>query len=204
MFGEILRQRRDVERADVRRHLQVKRDEADERQQRADAQVKRDLERGVVLLLAATPHADHDERRHEREFVEEVEEKQVERHERAEDAARHHEQQDVKLLLARLDLERAARRRERHNRAHQNQPDVQAVHAQLAGDAERFRAESGNGADELVAVGVRRRAVELPEHEHRQQHRDERHAHRHGAHDDGKVARHKRQRDCGEQRQSKD
>ena len=101
VFREILRQRRDVERADVRRQLQIKRDEADERQQRADAQVKRDLERGVVLPFAATPHADHDERRHEREFVEEVEEEQVERHERAEDAAGHHEQQDVKLLLAR-------------------------------------------------------------------------------------------------------
>ena len=57
-----------------------------------------------------TPHADHDECWHEREFVEEVEEEQVGGHERAEDAASHREQQDVKLLLAGLDFKRAARR----------------------------------------------------------------------------------------------
>ena len=118
--------------------VEVKRDEADQRDERADAEVERDLERGVVLLLTASPHADHDERRHEREFVEEVEEEQVERRERAEDAAGHHEQQDVKLLLLLLDAVRHARRRERDNRAHQDQADVDAVHADVVADAERF------------------------------------------------------------------
>ena len=136
--------------------------------------------------------------------MEEVEEEKVRRHERAKDAAGHREQQNVKLLLAGLDLKRTARRCERHNRAHQHQPDVQAIHAKLACDAERFGAQPGNGADELVAIRIGGGAVELPEHQNAKQHRDERHAHRPGAHDESKVARHKRQHDRCEQRQSKD
>ena len=132
VFGEF----RNIER--VRAGLQVERDQADQRDQRADAQVKRDLERRVILPFAATPDADHDERRHQREFVEEIKEKQVERRKRAEDAAGHHEQQDVKFLFARLDFPRAARGGERDDRAHQNQADIQAVHADVIADAERF------------------------------------------------------------------
>src|ERR1039457_5394313 len=78
---------RDVER--VRAGLQVERDEADERDERADAQVERDLEGRIVLLFAATPDADHDESWHQREFVQEIKEEQVERRERAENAAGH-------------------------------------------------------------------------------------------------------------------
>ena len=102
---------RDVER--VRAGLQVKRDEADERDERADAQIKRDLERRVILPFAAAPDADHDERRHQREFVQEIKEEQIQRRERAEDAAAHHQQQDVKFLFARLDFPRAAAPRRR-------------------------------------------------------------------------------------------
>ena len=127
---------RNVER--VRAGLQVKRDQADQRDERADAQVKRDLERRVILPFAAAPDADHDERRHQREFVQEIKEEQVERRERAEDAAAHHQQQDVKFLFARLDFPRAARGREGDDGAHQNQADVQAVHADVIADAERF------------------------------------------------------------------
>src|SRR5580692_6444000 len=80
------RMRRDVFREfwnikRVRAGFQVKRDEADERDERADAQVKRDLERRVILPFTATPDADHDERRHERKFVQEIKEEQIERRE---------------------------------------------------------------------------------------------------------------------------
>ena len=58
--------------------LNVKRDKAQQSDECADAQVERNLERGIVLLLAASPDADHDERRHQRKFVEKIKEKQIE------------------------------------------------------------------------------------------------------------------------------
>jgi hypothetical protein len=101
---EIGRHLHQVERALRLRHLQVERDQPRQRDQRPEREIKRDLKRGVVLPFAAPPHPDHDERGHEREFVEGVEEKQIERRERSQHTAAHHQQQDVKLLLARLDL----------------------------------------------------------------------------------------------------
>ena len=187
---------RNVER--VRAGLQIKRDEADERDERADAQIQRDLERRVVLLFAAAPDADHDERRHQREFVQEIKEEQIQRRKRAEDAAGHHEQQDVKFLFARLDFPRAERGGERDNRAHQNQADVQAVHADVIADAERF--DPRNLLHKLIAVRVHRRAGELAEHFHRQHRRDERGQHRDGADDDAVIARHKDQHQRRQQR----
>ena len=179
----VLDQFRDVER--VRTGLQVKRDEADERDERADAQVKRDLERRVILPFATAPDADHDERRHQREFVQEIKEEQVKRRECAEDAAAHHKQQDVKFLFARLDFPRAERGGEGDNRAHQNQADVQAVHADVVADAERF--DPRDLLFKLVAV---RAGHELAEHFHRQHRRDECAEDGDGADDDAVIARH--------------
>src|ERR1051325_9604305 len=55
--------------------VDVENNQANQREQRVDAEIQRDLERRVILLLTASPHANHDERRDEREFVEEVKEK---------------------------------------------------------------------------------------------------------------------------------
>ena len=70
MCLDIFREFRNIER--VHAGFQVKQDEADECDECAEAQIQRDLERRVVLLFAAPPDANHDERRHEREFVQEV------------------------------------------------------------------------------------------------------------------------------------
>src|ERR1035441_985138 len=78
--------------------LQVERDEPYQRDERAQAQVHRNLERGVVLLLAAAPDANHDKCGHQGQFVEEVEEEEVERSESAQDAARHNQQQYVEIV----------------------------------------------------------------------------------------------------------
>src|SRR5437870_2952128 len=88
----------------LRARLQVERDQPNQRDQRADAKIERDLERGVVLLFAAAPDANHNKRRHQRQFVKEIEEKQVQRGERAKDAPCQQQQQDVKLLLAIIDF----------------------------------------------------------------------------------------------------
>ncbi len=142
MLGE----RWDIER--VRARLQIKRDQAHQGEQRADAEIKRDLEGGVVLLLAPAPDADHDERGHQRQFVEEIEEEQVQRRERAEDAAGHHQQQDVKLLFALLDFPGNTGGGKGNNGPHQHQPDVDAVHADVVADAQRFHpAQESAGAN---------------------------------------------------------
>ncbi len=162
--------------------LQVKRDEADQRDERADAQIQRNLERRVVLLFAATPDANHDESRHQREFVQEIKEEQIQRCERTKDAAGHHEQQDVKFLFARLDFPRAKRGGEGNYRAHQNQADVQAVHTDVITDAQRF--DPGDLLHETITVGIHRRAGVLAKHLHREHRRDERGQHGNGANDD--------------------
>src|ERR1039457_5952487 len=184
---------REVER--VRAGLQVKRDEANERDERANAQIQRDLERRVILPFAAAPDADHDERRHQRQFVQEIEEEQVERRERAQDTAAHYQQQDVEFLLTRLDFPRAARGGEGDNRAHQNQTDIQAVHADVIADAERF-----DPLDLLLELVAVRAGNELAEHSYRQCHRDKRAEEGDETDDDAVIARHDDQRQHRQQR----
>ena len=130
---QVVREFRNIKRARAR--LQVKRDQSDQRDERANAEVERDLEGGVVLLFAAAPDADHDERRHQRELVEEVKKEQVERRKRAEDSARHDQQQDVKLFLPFFDLPGYTRGGERNDGPHQHQPHVDTIHAYMVTDA---------------------------------------------------------------------
>ena len=198
---EIVRDLAEVERALVDRQLQVERNQAHQRDERAEAEVKRDLKRRVVLAVAAAPDADHDERRHQRQFVEEIEEKQVERRERAENAAGHHQQQDVKLLFAFLDFPRNAGGGEGDERAHQNQADVNAIHAQRAFDAERLGAKQRNGRDELIGFCVRGKA---PEQRNAQQRDQKGRPQCHQAHDEPKIDRDEHQADCGQQREGND
>src|ERR1035441_3955011 len=104
--------------------LQVERDEPYQRDERAQAQVHRNLERGVVLLLAAAPDANHDEGRHQRQLMKEIEEEEVERSESAQDAACHNQQKDVKLLLALFDFPRDTGRCASDDGAHQDRKSV--------------------------------------------------------------------------------
>jgi hypothetical protein len=60
------------------------------RNHRARREVDRHLH-GRVAAVASTPHADHDERRDQRELVEEIEEKHVHAREHAHQAALHDE-----------------------------------------------------------------------------------------------------------------
>ena len=113
---------RDIE--GVRTTLQIQGDQADQGNQRTDAQINRDLEGGEVLLFAAAPDANHYKGRHQRQFMEEIEEEQIQRGERPEDAAGHDEQQHVKFLFAGLDFPRAERGGQTDDRAHQNQTDI--------------------------------------------------------------------------------
>ena len=64
-----------------------------------------------------------------------VVQEQVERRKRAEDAANHREEQDVKFLFPRLDFKRAKRRGETDDRTHQNEADIDTIHADVIADA---------------------------------------------------------------------
>ena len=119
----------DAER--LRAGLHVHADQADQRQQRAETEVERDFVGGIIAVRSPAPHADHDEGRHQREFVEEIEEKQIHRGKRAEDTADHQVEQNMKLLHPMRDVIRAAGSRKRHDRAHQNDADVDAVSGQV-------------------------------------------------------------------------
>ena len=197
VLPEMLCQFGDIERAGAR--LQVERDEPDQRDERPDAEVQRDLERGVVLLLAPAPDANHDEGRHQRQLMEEVEEEQVQRGESAEDAARHHQQQDVKLLLALLDFPGDTGRRECDDGAHQDQAHVDAVHADVVADA-----QAGHPGNLLLELVARDAGIELEEHLQCQQRRDKRGQNGHGAHHRPESARHQQQHDRCEERPADD
>src|ERR1035441_3626863 len=149
MIGEL----GNVKRAGSR--LQVKGDQPHQRNQSPDAQINRDLEGSVVLLLSPAPDANHNKRRNQRQFMEEVKEKQVERGEGAQDAARHNKQKDIELLLALLYFPRDAGRGERHDGTHEDQSHINAVHANVVANAQA--GHPGNLLLELVAgsTGIR-------------------------------------------------
>src|SRR5439155_4328269 len=169
--SEIIRDFADVERALVNRQLQVERDQSNQSDECAEAEVKRDLKCRVVLDSPPAPDADHDKRRHKRQLMKEIKEKQIERRERAKDAAGHHEQQDVKFLFAFLDFPRDAGGGESNKGAHEDQANVDAVHAETTMDAETVGTEQRNGRDELIAF---RADVEAREKQEAQQRDDER------------------------------
>ena len=148
--AEVFGERDDVEGALRHRHLEIETDQANQRDERSGAEIDRDVVGRVVLVLSPAPHANHDEGRDERELMERVEEEEVERRECAEDAAGHHHEQQVIELLVRFDFPRHARRRERYDGAHEDQPDVDAIHTDEIVDAERF--DPRNALDELVAA----------------------------------------------------
>ena len=187
---------RDVE--GVRTTLQIQGDQADQGDQRTDAQINRDLEGGEVLLFAAAPDANHDKGRHQRQFMEKIEEEQVQRGERPEDAARHDEQQHVKFFFAGLDFPRAEGRGQTDNRAHQDQADIQAIYPDVIADAEGLH--PGDLLHKAEAIGIHGRGRVLAEHPYGGPGGEQGAQDGDGADDDAIIARDKDQRQCRQQR----
>src|SRR5207249_7139267 len=140
---EIIRDFAEIESSLVGRQLQIQRNQANQGDERSQTQVKCDLERCVILVLAAAPDANHDKGGDQCQFVEKVEEKQVQRRERAEDATGHDQEQDVIFFFPVLDFPGYAGGGEGDDCAHQNQADVDAVRAQPTMNAEPIGAEQG-------------------------------------------------------------
>jgi hypothetical protein len=133
---EVSGEANDVKSALVRRQLQVEGQQPDQHQQRPSAQVKGDLVGGKILVVAPAPDADHDERGHQRQFVEKVKTDQVQRGERAEDAAGHEHEQNVEFLFARHDPPRNAGRGKGHDGPHDDQAQVDAIHPDVVAEAD--------------------------------------------------------------------
>src|SRR5665213_283094 len=89
---EVMSESDEIEGPVGRGQLQVKRDQPEQDQQSPHAEVEGNLEGCEVFIFAPAPDANHDEGRHEGEFVEKVKEKEIERSKRAEYAAAHDQQ----------------------------------------------------------------------------------------------------------------
>src|SRR5262249_50136972 len=72
---------RNIKRIGAR--LYVEDNQTCQRDQGAEAEIKRDLERGIILLQTAPPDTNHDESWHQCQLVKKVKEKQVQRGKRA-------------------------------------------------------------------------------------------------------------------------
>ena len=91
-------QRAQIEAARRFRHAAVKQDQAEQQNETAGREIDRDLPRGGEAI-AAPPDSDEEKSRDERQLVEGVEEKQIERSERAQRARRDEEQAGVERVL---------------------------------------------------------------------------------------------------------
>ena len=120
--------------------------------------------------------------------MQKIKEEQIQRRESAEDAARHHQQEDIKLLLPRLNFPRAKRGRKGDDGSHQNQADIQSIHTDVVADAQR--GDPGNLIHETVSVPVRDGAAVGTKHFNRQHGGNERGEHGNGADDDAIIPRH--------------
>ena len=198
LLGGGLHERDQIEA--VRAGAEVEGDQTGQGDQGAKAEIEGDLEGGKVLVRSAAPHADHDERGHQGQFMGEVEQEQIQRAKRGENATRHQQEENVELLFAGTDFPSAAGGGKSDDGAHEDEADVHAIHTDVVADA-----QGGNPRDllfELEGVaGAQRGAVKLEE-----QGDGEEHGHPGGgegreAHEEAVVARHQAQQQAGEQGQ---
>ena len=96
--------------------------------------------------------------------MQKVEEEEVERGKRPQNAGRHHQQQDVKLLFPRLDLRGAQGGGKGDNGPHQNEAHIDAVHADVIADAQRVH--PGDLLLELEPIHARHKLAEHFEGQH--------------------------------------
>src|ERR1700730_10041003 len=99
----------------MRRHALVEQDQSKQENKTPDREINRDLP-GRGVAIAASPNADEQKRRDERELMKCVKEKKIERSKRANRAAGNEKQARIKGMLVIVDLVGKPNRRERHDR----------------------------------------------------------------------------------------
>ena len=98
----------------VRPSSHVERDEAHQGGERSEGQIQGDFESRPVAVFTPTPNTNHDEGGNQRQFVEEVEEEQIERGEGSHGPGDHEHQQHVEELHVTLDVPRHQHRGKPH------------------------------------------------------------------------------------------
>ena len=168
--GDWLRCDRGAQRDEVEGRgaaLHVERDQAGERKHRAEREVNGHLHRRVGAIASA-PDADHDERRDQREFVEEIEEEDIDAGEHAHQPALHDEQQhQVNLEALGLGLDRIEAGGETDEAGEDKKRERDAVEAELQADAVGFEA-GGVGLEEGVSAFLSRGGEMPPDMEREQ------------------------------------
>src|SRR2546423_6002150 len=108
------------------RHGAIKHDQAEQQNETAGCEIDRDLP-GGDYAIAAAPDSDEQERRDERELVKGVEEKQIERRERAHRSGGDEKQARVKCVSMLRDFARKPDSRESNERGEEQHNQAQAV-----------------------------------------------------------------------------
>ena len=138
----------EVESAQRFRHGEVEIEQADEQDEAAEPEIDRNFPRRRVPLAAA-PNTDEQEGRDEREFVEGVEEEEIDRGKRARGSGGDEEQARVVERLTLFDLRRDPDRGERDDAGEQQHEHAEAVHADEVVQVP-FRRD-GRGGEKLKA-----------------------------------------------------
>ncbi len=118
-----------------------------EHQHRPGHREQKELERSSNAVRAS-PDADHHEHRHQHQLPEDVENKQVEGHKRADHPCLEQEEDEAPGLGTRLNRSKRRNRRDRsHERRQQHEPNRNAVYRHVV-----VNAVAGNPYDVLVAM----------------------------------------------------
>ncbi len=139
----------EVKAARSLRHAAVKHDQAKQKNETPGREIDRDFP-GGGLPIAAAPDSDEEKSRDERQLVEGVEEKEIERSECAHGAAGNEEKAGVKRIFVLGDFAREPDGRERHDRGQQHHHQAQAIEPE--GEIDPPIAADRAGGDELKSA----------------------------------------------------
>ena len=143
--------------------LEIKRQNAQQHDHRADQRVQEKFDRGVQAAVAA-PDADQEIHRHQHHFPEHIEEEEIERHENAQHADLQQQEQNVIFLGANLDGAPGGKdRNSAEERRQDHQQEADAVDAQRV-----VRADGGNPVGVFAELVARRGRVQAEAPEQRQ------------------------------------
>src|SRR4029077_6592809 len=111
------------------RQTLVEKNQADQQNKTANGEIDRDFP-GRAGAVAGSPNSDEQKRRNQRQLVEGVKEKQIDRTESADRAGRNKEETGVKRIFVVVDLPGEPDRGDGHDGGEQKHEQAQAVHAE--------------------------------------------------------------------------
>ncbi|EKD59320.1 MAG: hypothetical protein ACD_55C00074G0001 [uncultured bacterium] len=180
--------------------LEVKGDQCDQHEERTDRGVDEELDCSVNPVLAA-PDTDHEVHRDQHHFPVDVEEEEVERDKGSDHA--YFEQQEADHVLLHLLFNRrvGGKDGDRHDEGGEDdEPEADAVDAQMVAHLEGAGCDPGHVLDELEAADVGPRRVVPRDQRQREDERHHRHRHGNGTEHAVAVLVHKEEENRSDQR----